>query len=313
MHKPLHFLLPGGTGQAGMMLSSALRRDGHRVTMLSRQPKNPDEVPWDGMHPGPWTQLLEETDVVINLAGRSVNCRYHPAQRREILESRVLSTRVLGEAIAAARRPPSLWFQSSTATIYAHTLGPAHGEDGVLGGDEPGVPETWKFSVEVAKAWEAAALEHQRPETRQVLMRTSFILSPHKGGALDVLMGLARKGFGGTQGTGRQFVSWIHETDFVRSIQWIIEKPEISGPVNLASPYPLPNREFMKDIRAAARRPFGVPAPRWMLELGAFALGTETELILKSRRVVPAKLLNSGFLFRYPHLPQALAELANRT
>jgi len=312
MNKFLHFLLPGGSGQAGTMLSSALRSAGHRVTILSRHPRSSEEVAWDGVQPGPWADLLNETDVVINLAGRSVNCRYHPEQRREILESRILSTRAIGEAIRAARRPPSLWLQSSTATIYAHTLGPAHGEDGVLGGDEPGVPETWKFSVEVAKAWEAAAQEHQRPETRLVLLRTSFILSPHRGGAFDVFMRLARKGLGGTQWTGRQFVSWIHEADFVRSVQWIIDKSEISGPVNLAAPFPLPNRDFMKDIRGAARHPFGVPAPRWVLELGAVALGTETELILKSRRVVPAKLLKSGFLFRYPHLAQAMEELAQR-
>ncbi|MBU6301241.1 MAG: TIGR01777 family oxidoreductase [Verrucomicrobia bacterium] len=312
MNKALHFLLPGGTGQAGMMLQGALRAAGHRVTILSRRPANAEEVHWDGVHSGPWTELLNETDVVINLAGRSVNCRYHPAQRREILESRVLSTRAIGEAIAAARRPPALWLQSSTATIYAHTLGAAHGEDGEPGGAETGVPETWRFSVEVAKAWEAAALDFQRPETRLVLMRTSFIMSPHRGGAFDVFMGLARKGLGGSQGTGRQFVSWIHEVDFTRAIQWMVDKPEFAGPVNLASPYPLPNREFMKDLRAVARHPFGIPAPRWMLEVGAVALGTETELILKSRRVVPTKLLKSGFVFRYPQLPQAMEELAQR-
>jgi len=255
---------------------------------------------------------LDEADVVINLAGRSVNCRYSAAHRREIRESRVLSTRLIGQAISGAKRPPSLWLQASTATIYAHTLGPANGEDGVFRGDEPGVPETWRFSVGTAKAWEEAAQEFRPLATRQVLLRTSFVLSPDRGGAFDILMNLARRGFGGTQGNGRQFISWIHEADFVRSLQWIVDHPEFTGPVNLASPYPLPNREFMKDLRAVASCPVGLPAPRWMLEVGALALRTETELILKSRRVVPGKLLKSGFHFRYPHLPEALAELGRR-
>jgi len=312
MNAPLHYLLPGGSGQVGKLLSRALRKAGHRVTILTRRPTSSDEVLWDGVNPGPWTKLLDETDVVVNLAGRSVNCRYSAAHRREIRESRVLSTRLIGQSISEAKRPPSLWLQASTATIYAHTLGPAHREDGVLGGDEPGVPETWRFSVEVAKAWEEAAHEFRTPATRQVLLRTSFVLSPDRGGAFDILMNLARRGFGGPQGSGRQFISWIHETDFIRALQWIVDHPEFAGPVNLASPYPLPNREFMKDLRAVARCPAGLPAHRWMLEVGALALRTETELILKSRRVVPGKLLKSGLHFRYPHLTEALSELGQR-
>jgi uncharacterized protein len=299
----------------GRILARALRAAGHRVIILTRTPRGEsDEEIWDGVRLGSWTERLETTDVVINLAGRSVNCRYTPQRRQEILDSRVESTRVVGQAIAAARKPPSLWLQASTATIYAHTFGKAHGEDGVLGGEEPGIPSTWKFSVEVAKAWEGAATEAKVacPMTRLVLMRTSFVLSPDPGGAFDVLISLIGRGLGGTQGSGRQFVSWIHETDFVRAVQWIVERPEFTGPVNLASPYPLPNREFMKDLRQAAGMKLGLPANRWMLECGAIAMQTETELLLKSRRVSPAKLLQSGFLFRFPHLPEAASELVQR-
>jgi len=317
MNSSLQFLLAGGSGQVGRILARALRAGGgHRVLILTRTPNgDADEIAWDGASLGPWAGLLETTDVVVNLAGRSVNCRYTLQRRQEILDSRVQSTRVVGEAIAAARKPPALWLQASTATIYEHTFGQAHGEDGVLGGDEPSVPSTWRFSVAVAKAWEAAATEamSQCPRTRLVLMRTSFVLSPDPGGAFDVLMSLIRRGLGGTQGSGRQFVSWIHETDFVRAVQWIVERPEFAGPVNLASPYPLPNREFMKDLRQAAGAKWGLSAHRWMLECGALAMQTETELILKSRRVRPAKLLKSGFLFRYPHLPDAAQELVQRS
>jgi uncharacterized protein (TIGR01777 family) len=271
-------------------------------------------VQWDGVHPGEWTRLIEEADVVINLAGRSVNCRYTEANREAIRQSRILSTRAIGQAIASARRAPRLWLQSSTATIYAHTLGPAHGEDGQIGGNEPAIPATWRFSVQVAKDWEAEALKFASPSgsTRLVLIRSAFVMSPDPGGPFDVLMNLARFGLGGSQGSGRQFVSGIHDVDFVRAVDWIVARPELVGPVNLASPFPLPNGEFMNDLRQAAGRKAGLPSAKWMLEIGALAMRTETELLLKSRRVVPTKLLRSGFHFRYPHLPEAVYELTQR-
>ena len=192
---------------------------------------------------------------------------------------------------------PTLWLQASTATIYAHTFGPAHDErNGVIGGAEVAVPDTWRFSVDVAKSWEAAVDEFSLPQTRGVnqtrvvKLRSSIVLSPDRDGIFDVLMGLVRRGLGGTNGSGRQFVSWIHELDFVAALRWIIERKEIEGVVNVASPNPLPNREFMAELRGAAGVSLGLPAPAWMLELGALFMGTESELILKSRRVAPGEI-----------------------
>jgi uncharacterized protein (TIGR01777 family) len=203
--------------------------------------------------------------------------------------------------------------QASTATLYSHRYdAPNDDLTGQLGGEEPNVPETWRFSIQVAQAWEAAALRYATPKTRLVLMRSAMTMSPDPGGVFSVLRRLVRLGLGGWQGDGRQFVSWIHETDFIESLLWIMAKEELSGPVNLASPHPIPNRQFMRDLRQACGVPIGLPAMGWMIEIGAFALRTESELILKSRRVIPTRLLQSGFSFKYPHWPEASAELANR-
>jgi uncharacterized protein (TIGR01777 family) len=236
-----------------------------------------------------------------------------PANRSEILESRVKSTTVVGAAIAAASRPPRVWLQASTATIYAHRYDAPNDEaTGILGGHEDDVPNSWRFSVDVAMAWERAAMAANVPGTRRVLMRSAMTMSPERGGVFDVLLGLVRKGLGGTSGDGRQFVSWIHDEDFVRAVSWLIEHDDMDGPVNLASPHPLANREFMRALRRAWGAPFGLPATRWMLEVGAVFLRTETELVLKSRRVVPGRLLASGFSFRFPDWPSAAADLCRR-
>jgi hypothetical protein len=256
---------------------------------------------------------LEGADAVINLAGRSVNCRYNPANRQDIIDSRVDSTRAIGEAIAKSTRPPRVWLQMSTATIYAHRFDAPNDETtGIIGGDEPRVPETWRFSIDVAKAWETAAKEAELPATRQVLLRSAVVMSPDRGGVLDVMLGLIRRRLGGTNGSGRQFVSWIHDADFIRAIEWLLHHEDLSGPVNLASPNPLPNAEFMRTLRKTAGVPFGLPAMRWMLEIGAIFLHTETELILKSRRVVPGRLLDTGFPFEFPTWPEAATDLITR-
>jgi NAD dependent epimerase/dehydratase family enzyme len=174
--------------------------------------------------------------------------------------------------------------QSGTATIYAHRYdNPNDEKSGILGGNEPNAPDTWQFSIDVAKAWEAAALAVQLPRTRQVLLRSAMTMSPDRGGVFDTLMSLVRVGLGGTNGIGRQYVSWIHEFDFVRAIRWLIEN-DLEGVVNICSPNPLPNADFMRHLRAAAGMRIGLPASRWMLELGAIFMRTETELILKSHR-----------------------------
>jgi uncharacterized protein (TIGR01777 family) len=300
-------VIPGGSGQVGTALARAFARDGDQVVILSRSEHG---VRWDGRTPGPWFAEIDGADVVVNLAGRSVNCRYSEANRREITDSRVESTRVLGRAIAEAQRPPRLWLQASTATIYAHTYDAPNDErGGRLGGDEPGAPDTWRFSIDVASAWERAFDEAQTPATRKVAMRSAMVMSPDRGGVFDALLGLVRRGLGGTAGNGRQYVSWIHHDDFYAALRFLIEHDELDGVVNLAAPEPLPNAEFMRALREAWGARVGLPATEWMLEIGALFMRTETELILKSRRVVPGRLLDAGFRFEHARWPEAARAL----
>jgi uncharacterized protein len=299
----MRIVVPGGSGQVGTLLARAFHGDGHDVVVLSRRPRVRPwrEVAWDGVTIGGWAKELDGCDVVINLAGRSVNCRYSAANRREMLESRVASTRVVGEAIAEARHPPCVWLQASTATIYSHRYDAPNDEaSGTLGGDEQVAPSSWRFSIEVARAWERTLDEAATPRTRKVALRSAMTMSPDPDGIFDTLLGLVRRGLGGTAADGRQFISWIHHADFVRAVRWLIEHEELDGAVNVCSPNPLPNREFMRLLREAAGAPIGLPASRWMLELGALFMRTETELILKSRRVVPTRMLESGFEFDFP-------------
>lgn len=297
------------------MLARAFHRDGHDVVILSRQPQiRPWRVVvWDGASPGAWRQEIDGSDVVINLAGRSVNCRYNAANRREILRSRILSTRAVGEAITGARRAPGVWLQASTATIYAHRYDGANDErSGALGGEEPNAPSSWRFSIDVARAWERAFDEVVTRATRKVTLRSAMTLSPDAGGVFDTLLGLVRHGLGGTSGNGRQFMSWIHYEDFVEAVRWLIERNDVEGIVNIASPNPLPNAEFMRLLREAYGIRFGLPARNWMLEIGAAFMRTETELILKSRRVVPGRLLEQGFTFKFPGWDDAARNLCDQ-
>lgn len=308
----MKIVLPGGSGQVGTLLARAFGGDGHEVVVLGRSAAAGPwrSVTWDAKTLGPWAAELDGADVVINLAGRNVNCRYDAANRREILESRVDSTRVLGEAIAGCARPPRVWLQSSTATIYAHRFdAPNEEATGIIGGDEPGAPDTWRFSIEVARAWERAFDEAPVPLTRKVALRSAMVMSPDAGGVFDVLLGLVRRGLGGRSGSGRQYVSWIHHEDFTRAVRWLIERDGFAGAVNLAAPGPLPNDDFMRVLREAWGTRVGLPAAPWMLEIGAVFLRTETELILKSRRVVPGRLLEAGFEFRFPGWEEAARDL----
>jgi len=308
--------IPGGTGQVGTLLARAFHKDGHEVIVLGRY--SPQPAPWRVERWNPakvseWSYKLDGIDVVINLAGRSVNCRYTAANRREILESRVESVRAVGQAISSAKHPPRVWLQASTATIYAHTFGAPNDEvSGVIGGAEPDAPDTWRFSIEVAAAWEKALDEISAPRTRKVKLRSAVIMSPDRGGIFDTLLALVRRGLGGRSGDGRQYVSWIHEADFIRAIYFLIERNDIDGVVNLASPKPLPNQEFMAGLRRAWGTKIGLPATEWMLGIGAVFLRTETELILKSRRVIPGRLLGEGFCFTHPEWADAARELCDR-
>ncbi len=311
----MKIVIPGGTGQVGEILARHFHQQGHSVTVLSRSPHAAPwrVIPWDGVTLGPWIEELDRSDVCVNLAGRSVNCRYTPANRRTIFESRVHSTQILNQAIAALEHPPSVWLNASTATIYRHALDrPMDEATGEFGGDEPGAPDTGNFSIRVAKAWEEAFFSKPTPGTRKVALRSSMTLSPDRNGVFDVFLGLVRHGLGGTILPGSQYVSWIHEADFIRAIEFLIERQDITGTVNLASPNPLPNCDFMHILRQAWGTRIGLPTARWMLEIGTFLLRTESELILKSRQVVPGRLLNAEFKFHYPFWPEASCELVTR-
>ncbi|GAB3233540.1 TIGR01777 family oxidoreductase [Glycomyces halotolerans] len=309
----MRIVLPGGTGQVGTMLYRALTAAGHEVVVLTRRSQARHEVQWDAESMGPWAEEIDGSDVVVNLAGRSVNCRYDQENLRQMLASRVRSARLVGEAIAAAERPPKLWLQMSTATVYAHRFDEPNDEaTGLIGGDEPDVPDYWSFSVHIAKAWEKAQATARTPRTRKVAMRTAMVMSPDRGGVFDVLLRMVRLGLGGPVAGGRQYLSWIHDHDFARAVEFLIDHDDIEGPVNLASPGPLPQAEFMRELREAWGRRFALPATKWMAELGAFVMRSDTELLLKSRRVVPGRLREAGFEFAYPRWPEAAANLVSR-
>lgn len=299
----------------GTALARWLLARGHDVVVLSRRPVLGDarSILWDGETLGDWRATFEDADAVINLAGRTVNCRYNAANLKEMMDSRVRSTLVVGEAIATCERPPKVWLQASTATIYAHRFDAANDEaTGILGGEEPDSPPTWRASIEIAKAWEAAALERQTDGTRLVLLRSALTLSPDRGSVFDVLCSLASRGLGGQLGSGRQFVSWVHEDDFCRAVEFLIHEPSLAGPVNISAPNPLPQTEFARHLRKALGVPIGLPASEWMVEIGTRLKRTESELVLKSRRVVPGRLLAHWFEFDFPDWDRAAADLVRR-
>ena len=357
-------ILAGGSGFLGGELAKHFTALGWSVVIITRSPKSRTdgvrEIAWDAKSLGDWVYELEDATAVVNLTGRSVDCRYNAKNRREIMDSRVDSTRVVGEAIARCKNPPRVWLNSSTATLYQHTFGKAHDESSREMDSAPDAKDA--FSVEVGQAWERALFERQMPlttspsnnqsktfntqhstsniqgappvpslsversmlnvecsqdttgseKTRRVALRTSMVLGLGRNSVFPVLRRLTKLGLGGRQGSGQQFVSWIHAEDFCRAIEWIITHEELSGAINQCAPNPLPNAEMMKLFREVCRMPIGLPATEWMLEIGAFFLRTETELIFKSRRVVPGKLLASGFKFQFAEFREALADLEKR-
>ncbi len=299
-------VLAGGGGFIGRSLTRHYASGGWDVVILSRRADvlvpGARVVPWDGRTVGAWTAELEGADLLVNLAGRSVNCRYHSRNRREIMESRVNSTRVLGESVGACSVPPPLWINAASATIYRHAENRAMDEaNGEIGKG---------FSVDVCRAWEDAVAEAETRQTRKVLLRMAMVMGPEPGGVFTAFRLLARLGLGGTLGPGTQYMSWLHHEDLFAMLEWIRLNGALDGIFNACAPCPLPNREFMRTMRKACGVPIGLPAARWMLETGAFFLRTETELLLKSRRVVPARLLQSGFRFRYPEFPEAARDIA---
>jgi uncharacterized protein (TIGR01777 family) len=320
MNTSKRIVLAGGSGLLGRLLAEQLLAKGNDVVVLSRsapegnqKAKSEDRkvrfAQWDARSVGGWDKELDGAFAVINLTGRSVNCRYNENNRRDILESRVLSTRAIGEAISKCAYPPKVWLNASTATIYKHSLEKPMDENAEMAATADAKDE---FSVEVAMAWEKALFESHTPKTRKVALRIAMVLCDEEGSVFPVLRGLVRRGLGGPMAHGNQYVAWIHETDFCRAIQWIIERDDLTGGVNIAAPNPITNRDMMRILRQVCRVPIGLPATRLMLEIGAFFMRTETELMLKSRRAIPGKLLAQGFRFEFPQFEQAARDLETR-
>jgi len=310
-------LLAGGSGFIGQALAARWGRD-NQVIILSRQSAgthnntygskplkavdgyNITYWRWDGRHvESHWAAELENCDLVVNLAGRSVNCRYTERNKQEIFDSRTDATQVIGDAIRSAVVPPKLWVNISSATIYRHAED--HSQDEYTGEIGEG------FSVEVCKRWENVFFSQRTPFTRKIALRTAITLGD--GGVMTPYMRLVRFGLGGRQGNGKQMYSWVHVDDIGGAIEWLFVRPELEGVFNMAAPGPVSNDFFMATLRRLTRTRIGLPAPAWLLKLGAALIGTETELLLKSRWVVPTKLLEAGFRFRYERLEKALEDL----
>lgn len=299
-------VLAGGTGQIGIALCTFYAGRTETIIILSRgnnkQVGNIRYVKWDAKTQGPWAKELDGADMLVNLCGKNVNCRYTDKNKKEIFDSRTNSTKALATALVACTHPPKLWVQSASATIYRHSDDrPMTEKDGVIGTG---------FSVEVCKKWEKVFLEETQQFTnmRRAILRTSLVLGK-KEGVFPRLRNLTRFGLGGKQGNGEQWVSWIHETDVARMIDWIATHKEIEGIINCTAPTPLKNKDFMDCIRKGFRMPIGIPSPAWLLELGAFFIRTETELILKSRWVLPRKITKTGFQFQFPEATTAIHNL----
>ncbi len=295
-------IIAGGSGFIGLALANHFRSN-YEVVILSRQRMISDSyvrvVPWDARSLGDWRQELEGAAALINLTGKSVNCRYNEANKQAIRESRVLSTKVLGEAMSKCSQPPPVWLQMSSATIYRHSEDRAMDEDfGEIGSD---------FSMDVCKEWEKTFWDVAPATTRRVVMRTSIVFGP-QGGALLPMTRLVLFGLGGKQGNGKQIVSWIHEADVARIVDWIIHGTA-TGVYNVTSPQPVRNSVLMKKLRTVLNFSFGIPAPERLLRVGAAVIGTETELILKSRWVIPKRLLQEGYKFKFPTLDSTLKDI----
>jgi uncharacterized protein (TIGR01777 family) len=288
----MKIVIAGGTGYLGQLLSTHFLKDGkNEVFILSRKERwNQSDLyylKWDGKSIGNWKQFLENTDVLINLTGKSVDCRYTQKNKDKIYASRIESTHVLCQVVQQLKHPPKVFIQSSSATIYRHSedklMTETKGEIGV------------DFSMDVCKKWEMVFNSYALPKTKKIVTRTSIVMG-NNGGAFPILKLLVMLGFGGKQGNGTQFISWISEEDYVRSIVHLMDQEE--GIYNLCVPNPLQNNTFQRKLRMKLGVFFGLNMPKWLLKIGAKIIGTEPELILKSRRVYPENLLKTGFTFK---------------
>ena len=307
--KKQKIVIAGGSGFLGQALASSFLDQGHEVVILSRGRGSESSfgtfVPWDGNSLGEWVNELESAEVLINLSGRSVDCRYTSQNRALILNSRVNSTRILGEAISGLLSPPKAWLNASTATIYSDRRGDRGAHDETSEGNAQG------FSEEVGRAWEKAFFESNRKDVRQIAMRISIVLGGG-GGAFPVMRRFAKLGLGGAQGPGSQWMSWLHIDDWVAIVHFLIANHSIHGAVNLASPHPVTNSSFMREMRKYfAPLGIGLPAPSIAVHLGAILIGTAPELVLKSRKVCSKVLRQHGYDFIHPNLSSCLKELSS--
>ncbi|GGH17953.1 TIGR01777 family oxidoreductase [Mucilaginibacter phyllosphaerae] len=297
-------ILAGGNGQLGKALAGHYKYDTEQILVLSRRPQadqgNIKTLVWDGRTMGDWAQQLEGADMLINLCGKNVNCRYTEKNKEEIITSRVEPTNLLGKVVDGLIHPPKLWINAASATIYRHAEDrPQDEETGEIG---------YGFSIEVCKIWEKTFFDLELPNTRKVALRIGIVLGRNDG-ALPRLINLVKAGMGGKQGDGQQYVSWVHEQDVVKTTEWLMQHPEINGVINCTAPEPVKNTDLMKELRHAYGIPIGLPAPAWLLEIGAALIGTETELILKSRWVVPKRLLDAGFRFQFARVAHAVKDI----
>lgn len=290
-------VIAGGSGFLGKALTDFFSKKGEDVKVLARKPTEAHHIFWDGKHLGEWEEVLEGIDVLINLCGKSVDCRYTEANRQAILDSRIMTTQLLQRAINRRITAPKLWINASSATIYIHSETQLNTDaSGVIGDD---------FSMNICKQWEQAFFEGEDVNLRKVALRTSIVLGSG-GGAFPKLKLLAQLGMGGRQGRGTQKISWIHIADFCSAVDFIIEQQTIDGAINITAPEPISNQVFMSKLRKRFGVAFGINQPRVLLELGAWLVGTETELLLKSRNVYPQQLLEHNFQFEYPTVEQCL-------
>ncbi|WP_047551272.1 TIGR01777 family oxidoreductase [Psychroserpens sp. Hel_I_66] len=292
--------IAGGSGFLGQVLKDYFTKKGDTVYILTRTPKQENDIYWNAKDLEDWTTILEQTDVLINLTGKSVDCRYSEENKKLILDSRIDSTHALGLAINLCEHPPKVWFNSSTATIYRHSTDKKMTEAAGEIGDD--------FSMNIAKSWEKAFYSITNPKTRKIALRTSIVMGKD-GGATEPLKNLVKFGLGGKQASGNQKVSWIHELDFARAIEFLIENEQLDGNFNLAVPHPTDNKTLMKSLRKVMHVPFGMSHPKWLIKFGAKLIGTEPELVLKSRNVIPERLLNNEFKFIHTDIEIALDDL----
>ena len=297
-------VLAGGNGYLGGVLANYYKDKAGQVIILSRKPKaaegNISTIVWDGKTAGAWVTDLEGADLLINLCGKNVNCRYTKANRDELFSSRLVPTKLLGDVVAGLQQPHAVWINITSATIYRHAEDrPQDEETGEIG---------YGMSIEICKQWEQAFFDTNTPNTRKIALRMGIVLG-RSGGAFPRLLNLVRVGMGGRQGDGRQYISWVHEQDAAKCTEWLLQNTAVNGVVNCTAPEAVTNSNFMQMLRNAYGVPFGLPTPVWLMEIGARIIGTETELVFKSRWVKPGKLLNGGYQFIFSKAEHALHDL----